>query len=303
MARAFKELQPAFGLEPMILAHLNHQLRGEESVADESFVAEFTETLGGLGPGQVCFASHRVDVRSLARRANDNLEKVAREARYGWLAQVAREAGARWVATGHTANDQAETILHRLLRGSGLKGLRGIVETRPLAQGLQLIRPLLDVPRSEVMSYLQAQGQNFRQDSSNFDRRLTRNRIRHELLPYLERGYNGNIVAVLCRLAKQAEETYRRVEWKAKTLLEAAERPRAGPSLIFDRQKLSQAPRSRVRETFRLVWEREGWPLARMGFEEWDRLAAVALAEAPAADLPGGVRAVCRERVVQLGPP
>src|SRR5438034_898661 len=182
LARALKKLQASLGSEPLILAHLNHQLRGEESDGDELFVSELATALGKLGDGQVRLAIHRVDMRSQARRMKDNLEKVARQVRYDWLAEVAQKVGACWIATGHTANDQAETILHRLLRGAGLKGLRGIAENRPLAHGLRLIRPLLDVPRSEVMDYLQAEGQSFRHDSSNFDRRLTRNRIRHELL-------------------------------------------------------------------------------------------------------------------------
>jgi tRNA(Ile)-lysidine synthase len=303
LARALKKLQAALALEPLIIAHLNHQLRGAESDGDESFVVQLAESLQELAPGQVRLAIHRFDVKSEARRAKDNLEKVAREVRYAWLAEIAREAGARWVASGHTANDQAETILHRLLRGSGLKGLRGIAEDRQLTPGVRMIRPLLAVTRSEVMEYLHLQSQESRQDSSNLDRRFTRNRIRHELLPFLENGYNGNIVTVLCGLARQAEETYRRVESKAKVLLKTAECPRAGELLIFDRQALSEAPRSLVRGMFRLAWEREGWPLARMGFGGWDRLAAVAFGEAPAVDLPGGIRAVCRDRVVQIGRP
>ena len=86
-------------------------------------------------------------------------------------------------------------------------------------------------------------------------------------------------------------------------ITEAAERPPAGGLLIFNRQPLSQASRALVREMFRLAWEREGWPLARMGFAEWDRLAAVAFGEVTAVDLPGRIRAVCRDRVVQLGSP
>jgi tRNA(Ile)-lysidine synthase len=297
-----KKLQAPLGLEPLILAHLNHQLRGEESDGDESFVAKLAGTLGKLGSSQVRLAVHRLDMRSQARQVKDNLEKVARDARYRWLTEVAQQAGARWIATGHTANDQAETILHRLLRGSGLKGLRGIAEHRPLAHGIELIRPLLGVTRSEVMNYLQTEDQDFRHDSSNFDRRLTRNRIRHELLPYLEKEYNPQIMTALCRLAKRAEEAYGRVKAKAERLLGAAERPRAGSQFIFDRRILSTVRRSLVREMFRLVWERERWPLARMGFAEWDRLTAVAFGETPAVDLPGGIRSICRDRVVQIGP-
>jgi tRNA(Ile)-lysidine synthase len=302
LARALKELQPSLRFEPLILAHLNHQLRGEESDGDESFVAELARMLSDPGDGQARAVTHRLDVRIQARRAKENLEKMAREARYGWLGQVAQQTGARWIATGHTANDQAETVLHRLLRGTGLKGLRGIAECRPLAGDVRLIRPLLTVTRSEVMDYLQTQGQGFRQDSSNLDLRFTRNHIRHELLPFLEKEYNPAVVGTLCRLARQAEEAYRRFETRAKKLLAQVELPRAGPLLIFHRHWVSHEPRSLVREMFRLAWAREDWPLAHMGYKEWERLAAVAFGELVAVDLPGGLRAVGRDWVVQIGP-
>jgi tRNA(Ile)-lysidine synthase len=302
LTRALLDLQSTLRLQPLILAHLNHQLRGAESDADESFVEVMSRGLLEEGIGDVRFISQRKDVRKQALDAKDNLEKVAREARYAWLAQVARNAGARWVAAGHTANDQAETILHRLLRGAGLKGLRGIAERRPLEDGVTVIRPMLAVTRAEVMDYLQVKRQAFRQDSSNFDRRLTRNRIRHELLPYLEKEYNPAIISVLCHLAQQAGTAYGRVQARAEKLLAGIERPRAGSLLIFDREQLSQAPRSLIRETFRLVWTREGWPAGGMGFKEWDRLAGVVLGEIRAADFPGGVRASAYERVVQIGP-
>jgi tRNA(Ile)-lysidine synthase len=302
LTRALLDLQSTLRLQPLILAHLNHQLRGDESDADESFVEAMSRSLNDEGIGDVRFISQKEDVTRQALEAKDNLEKVARETRYAWLAHVARNAGARWVATGHTANDQAETILHRLLRGAGLKGLRGIAEQRPLAEGVSVIRPMLAVTRSEVMDYLQVKGQAFRQDSSNFNRRLTRNRIRHELLPYLEKEHNPAIVSVLCHLAQQAETAYGRVQAEAEKLLAEAERPRAGALLIFDRKQLSQAPQALIREAFRLVWTRENWPAAGMGFKEWERLAAVALGKIRAADFPGGIRAVVRERVVQMGP-
>lgn len=302
LTRALLDLQSTLRLQPLILAHLNHQLRGDESDADESFVEAMSRGLLGEGIGDVRFTSQKEDVRTRALEAKDNLEKVARDTRYAWLAQVARNAGARWVATGHTANDQAETVLHRLLRGAGLKGLRGIAECRPLAESVNVIRPMLTVTRAEVMDYLQIKGQAFRQDSSNLDRRLTRNRIRHELLPYLEKEYNPAIVSILCHLAQQAESAYRRMQARAEKLLAEVERPRAGSLLIFDRQRLSIAPHALIREAFRLIWTRENWSAAGMGFKEWERLAGIALGEIRAADFPGGIRAAARERVVQLGP-
>ena len=299
LLRALLALRPIANPGALVFAHLNHQLRGEESDADEAFVRKLNGTF--IGVGNLELRCDRLDVATRAHAEGVNLEDMARRLRYDWLARVAGEAGASWVATGHTKDDQAETILHRLVRGAGLKGLRGIALRRPLAPGIELVRPLLAVTRAEVLAYLQAEGQEYRQDSSNADLHRTRNRIRHELLPLLKESYNPAIVSVLGRLAEQAEETYRVEEGQARQLLAEAELPRAGALLVFHRQALAAAPRHCVRELFRLVWEREGWPLGDMDFDAWGRLAAVALGESTAVDLPGGIRARCRERVVQIG--
>jgi tRNA(Ile)-lysidine synthase len=288
----------ALGVGRLVVAHLNHRLRGPESDADERFVAELVGALAAEAHG-LELRCDRIDVR--ARAGGDNLEAAARRLRYDWLGRVAQEAGLGGVATGHTADDQAETVLHRLLRGSGLKGLRGIAPRRPLCPGVTLLRPLLGVRRAEVLAYLEELGQPYRQDSSNLDLSRTRNRIRRELLPHLAEGYNPEVVAALGRLAEQAEEVYAAAEAEARALLAEAERPRAGALLVFERRSLAAAPRGRVREALRLVWEREGWPMAEMGFDAWERLAAVARGESAAVDLPGGVRARGRGRVVQVG--
>jgi tRNA(Ile)-lysidine synthase len=279
------------GAGPLVVAHLNHGLRGQESDADEAFVR-------GLG-AEVRAA--RLDVAAAARAEGGNLEAVARRLRYDWLAGVARETGSAWVATGHTADDQAETVLHRMLRGTGLRGLRGIAPRRPLPGGVELIRPLLDVTRAEVLAYLAVMGQPFREDRTNADPSFTRNRIRHELLPLLAGRYNTGVVGVLGRLAEQADEVFADEERRARELLAAAELPRAGHLVVLDRVRLTAAPRHLVREAFRVLWEREGWPVAGMGFEHWERLADLAAAGAGAVDLPDGVRARCRDRVVQVG--
>jgi tRNA(Ile)-lysidine synthase len=282
------------GAGPIIAAHLNHQLRGQESDADEVFVRELC---GRLSLERRC---HRIDVRAAAEAAGDNLEGAARRLRYEWLTNVAAEAGAAWVATGHTADDQAETVLHRLLRGAGLKGLRGIAARRPLSGGVMLLRPLLATTRAEVMAYLHEIGQPYCLDRTNADPTFTRNRIRQRLLPLLADEYNPAIVACLGRLAEQAEEAYAAEESEARALLAAAELPRAGAVLVFDPARLGAASRPRVREMFRLVWEREGWPVGSMGFDAWEQVTAVARGEATAADLPGGVRVVRRGRVVTV---
>jgi tRNA(Ile)-lysidine synthase len=292
-----RALCEARGAGPLTAAHLNHQLRGAESDADEVFVRDLCS---GLSLDCRC---GRLDVRGAAEAEGANLEEVARRLRYGWLARIAEEVGAPCVATGHTANDQAETVLHRLLRGAGLRGLRGIAVCRPLTGSVSLVRPLLAATREEVMSYLAAIGQPYRQDSTNRDPALTRNRIRHQLLPLLAAEYNPQIVAILGRLAAQAEEVYGAEEEQARALLAAAELPRAGALVVLDAERLASEGRSRLREALRLLWEREGWQVGGMGFDAWERVAAVALGELAAIDLPGGVRVRRHGRVVQIGHP
>jgi tRNA(Ile)-lysidine synthase len=288
---------------PLIVAHLNHQLRGAESDADEEFVAGLHESLTAAGYVGLELVRDRLNVGELARTAKVNLEAQARKARYEWLAKVARSHGLRLIATGHSADDQAETVLHRLLRGAGIQGLRGIAARRPLEEGIEVVRPLLETTRADLLAFLAALEQPFRTDRSNSDVRFTRNRIRHDLLPRLERDYNPAVVAVLGRLARQAEEAHREAVAAASALLKEAERLRAGATLVFDRATLAAQPGSLVRAALRLVWEREGWPLADMDFAAWERLTDLASGNGVASlDLPGPVRACRRERVVQLSP-
>jgi tRNA(Ile)-lysidine synthase len=285
---------------PIVIAHLNHLLRGEESQADEEFVRDLYLSLRPTYGDTLKFVWERADIRVQATKQRDNLENAARKYRYGWLGRTARDRAISWIATGHTADDQAETVLHRLLRGSGIRGLRGIAERRTLVPGLFVIRPLLRVSRQEVLQFLESEGQSYRLDSTNLDLRYTRNRIRHELLPFLAKNYTQDIVPRLCGLAEQARNTYRRVEERAQALLAKMELPRAGAVMVFDRETIAAAPRNLVREAFRLVWERENWPAHAMAFEHWDRLAAVARGEIPAVDFPGGIRGRGHGRVVQL---
>lgn len=277
---------------PLVVAHLNHQLRGDASDADEAFVRTLHDDV----------VTHRLDVAALARVRHDNLEATAREARYRWLADVARQRQLRFVATGHTADDQAETVLHRLLRGTGLDGLRGIAGRRPLSSEVEVVRPLLRVTREQILAYLDELGQPARFDETNQDVRYTRNRIRHDLLPLLARDYNPRVVETLTRLADQASEAAEEETQAAAVLLAEAERPRAGSMVVLDADVLRRASRRLARAALRLVWRREGWSLARMGFAEFERLADLIHADAGAYDLPGGVHARLRGSVLQLSP-
>ncbi len=179
----------------LLVAHLNHQLRGTESDADESFVRSLAERRG------LEFVGRREDIAARARKMRLNLEAAGREARLEFFATLLAERKAEVVATAHTMDDQAETVLARLLRGAGTRGLAGIYPVVELGAG-RLVRPLLGVRRSELRDYMSEREQPWREDTSNLDRRRLRNRIRLELLPQLGLA----VVESLARLAEQARE-------------------------------------------------------------------------------------------------
>jgi tRNA(Ile)-lysidine synthase len=195
LLHVLRELAPQWDLRLSVL-HLNHRLRGEESLADEQFVREMAARLGL--PAIV----RTVDVGA----APGNLEQAARQARLAFFRDQLKAGGMARVATGHTRNDQAETVLFRFLRGSAGAGLAAI---RPVtAEGI--VRPLLAAGRAEVEQYLAERGIAWREDSSNATLEFARNRIRHQLLPQLTRDWNPNIGETLSRAADWAlaEEEY-----------------------------------------------------------------------------------------------
>jgi tRNA(Ile)-lysidine synthase len=292
LLRALHGLRP----EGLAVAHVNHCLRGSESDADEAFVRELSARLGLR-----CLVAH-VDIAAAAAATGGNLEASARDARYQFLGEAAMQLGAGRIATGHTADDQAETVLHRLLRGAGLQGLRGMSSERPLesAGGVRLVRPMLTVTRAHVLEYLAALDQPFREDSSNADPRFTRNRMRRELMPLLK-TFNPDVVATLGQLAEQAAEAFDLLEADAGRLLADVELPRAGDLLILDAVKLQAAHPYRIREALRLLWRREHLPISEMTAAHWSRLVGIVQGRLPAADFPDGVRVRRTGRVMQLG--
>lgn len=180
------------GPERIVVAHLNHQLRGSDSDEDESFVRVEAARYG------VGCEVERQPVGEIAKAGRLNLEAVARSCRYDFLQRVAIDAAAPVVFTAHTSDDQAETVLMRLLRGSGMTGLTGIHWQRPLGEGVRLIRPFLAATRAEILDHLRHYSIGFRVDQSNHSIDFMRNRIRHELLPIL-RTYNPGIDQLLVR--------------------------------------------------------------------------------------------------------
>lgn len=289
-------------VERLIFAHINHQLRGEESDADEAFVQNLGKQWSLIEP-RFQIRTTRINMAALADAEGENLENAGRRERYRWLTQIAQEAGAAWVATGHSADDQAETVLFRLLRGAGLRGLGAMPECRALGDGVSLIRPLLAIRRHEIRAYLHQNQIPFCVDSSNRDVRFSRNRLRLDVMPMLEQTCNPAIVDVLCRLADQARELHDEITRHARQLLNETELPRAGDILVFAADRLASHSANAIREMFRLVWLRENWPQGEMDFAHWDRLADITQGRLAAFDFPGKIHARRVGRVVQVRRP
>ena len=173
----------------IVVAHLNHGLRGEESDADAGHVREAAERLG------FAFECRETDAEAFRKSRGLSLEDAARKLRYGFFREVLEKRSASRIATGHTIDDQAETVVMRLLRGSGSLGLSGI---RPVAG--EVVRPLINATKKEAREYLVSRGVSWREDSTNSSDRFTRNRVRNELMPLLE-TYNPAVGEVLARAA------------------------------------------------------------------------------------------------------
>ncbi len=188
------ELREELGIV-LSVAHLNHRLRGAASEGDEKFVARLAAKFG------LEFYCERVDVAARARREKANLEDAGRRARTEFFARLAAEGKVDCVAVAHTADDQAETLLAHILRGTGLAGLGGI---HPRTECV--VRPLLGVRRAELRAYLRAKKQSWREDATNQDTTRTRARIRKKLLPLLEREFQSGVVEHLVSLAEMARE-------------------------------------------------------------------------------------------------
>lgn len=184
------------------VVHVNHQLRADAG-ADEEFVRELAERFG------LAFHIRRAAVREYAAEHKLSLEAAGREVRRLTFAEIAREQRLDVIATGHTLDDQAETVLLKFLRGAWTRGLAGIYPAVTDLEGATLVRPLLAERRAELRRFLNALQQPWREDATNQDPRFTRNRVRHELLPLLERGYNPGIAEVLSGTAEIAREEER----------------------------------------------------------------------------------------------
>ena len=313
LLRVLLDLRSEMGIV-LAVTHFNHGLRGEQSDADEAFVAELARENG------LDFLAGHGNVPDYAFTTKLGIEAAGRELRYRWFAQLAEQQRLDSVATAHTLDDQAETVLLKFLRGAGTKGLAGIYPVLDLATpggssgaeaplqemavdgaaegtplqsrvspgvNLRIVRPLLGVSREEVESYLASLSQSWREDESNLDHRFLRNRLRHELLPQLEREYNPKIRRLLNDVAdtSRAEEDY----WRE--LAEREATARTSPNQ-FSVEGFAQLPLALQRRVLKRFAESAG---VTLDFAHIEKLRRCALGEGTRTELPGG-RVVVRRR-------
>ncbi|MCU0709527.1 MAG: tRNA lysidine(34) synthetase TilS [Pirellula sp.] len=283
----------------LIVAHIDHGLRGVESDGDRTFVQQLAADWG-----LVC-ETVQLSGPASAIRVKPNEESL-RRARHHHLREIATKHAASWIATAHHADDVVETLLHHLLRGSGPRGLASIALKRQIRPGLTLVRPLLSVPRSTIMEYLSEHRLPFRVDQSNASPTFTRNRIRHELLPYL-RDFVGNshLDQRLWQTAQQLRDEHSIIEKAATTWLEQAGATELENSMEFPKEVFANQDWCILREGLVRVWHDRSWPLREMSYQHWSRLSRflqqVQHSPHPCRlQLPGSIEVQCRRGRVRF---
>ncbi|MCH2203016.1 MAG: tRNA lysidine(34) synthetase TilS [Fuerstiella sp.] len=251
----------------LVVAHVDHNLRGDQSRADAAFVETTVEELG------LQFVLLSGDTVQEQQKSGGSTEEVARRIRYQMLQSSAHSADIEYVVCGHQSDDQAETILHNIIRGTGLRGLTGMCIRRQLNHRVQLIRPMLDITRSSIEEFLDDLDLKWRFDESNSSTRYTRNKIRNHLIPTLAREYNPQLTDSLLRLASHATEAENLSVQVANRCLDDVVLELQPGVCRLQRNKLALWPESVVRMALRLVWDQQMWPQQGMTRLHWNDLA------------------------------
>lgn len=264
------------------VAHVEHGLREEQSRADAEFVQSTAQRLG-----LTCRLLH-CDVPAQVTSNGGSTEEVARHLRYQLLHRTALEMNLTTVVCGHHQDDQAETILHNILRGTGLRGLGGMLWRRDLGDGVHLIRPLLNINRESTQAFLHDLKLEWRTDDSNAATEYTRNRIRRDLMPLLAEEYNPQVAASLVRLGQHARDAESLAGQVAQRCLDDVTLELQPGVCRLQRERLREWPVSVVRAALRLIWDQQSWPQQGMTQAHWNQLATeLQDADGPTSDVPG----------------
>ncbi len=272
------------GTRCLAVCHVNHGLRGRDSDEDSLFVRKLAEKLGLR-----CF-EHRITPDEWDIDATGSVEAAARNIRYDFLLKTAHRLGFRYIATAHTADDQVETVLHRILRGTGVGGLAGMAWMRPVDEAVTLIRPMLHVRRAEIIEYLRERGQTWRTDATNDENDFTRNKIRNILLPQLRQFINPKVEEAVGRLARLAWENETVVSELVENFLDGTAKD-TGYATEWDCRHLQRFSSPTLRKIFCQVWKKNNWPLRDMGTKQWENLVEFFLQGKGRRNFPGQIEA------------
>jgi tRNA(Ile)-lysidine synthase len=269
----------------LIAAHFNHGLRGQESDGDQRFVQTLATQLGlgceiGIGDG------------------NKNDESSLREARLQFLVQVAKRTGARYIALAHSADDNVETILHHLFRGTGPAGLAGIGSPRPIDDDLVIMRPLLQTGRQTIRDAMRAENHPWREDSSNAELDYRRNWIRNELLPLVESKYSGASRAMVRAIEGQRE--WRQIIDRLARDWTHAHRVTSAPLTL---RKSPDTDPAILVSAMQALWVEQQWPRRDMSRNQWLRLSeSLRSTQSDRFTLPGDIDVEADTQQVRIGP-
>lgn len=290
LTHAFLHLQKEYGLK-LKVAHLDHMFRGEASKQDACFVAEFCQK------NNLPCEIRSVDVPAYAALHGLSDETAAREVRYAFLREVAASFSAGKIATAHHQGDQAETVLLHLFRGAGSQGLRGM---QPVAG--DIIRPFLFLTKKEIEEYCTIHALEPRLDETNTQTKYTRNKIRLELMPKLQKDYNPAIEGALCRSAVLLGDEHDFVKQSAIARWTQLVTMRQ-EKLILDRQGFNDQPKAIKREILRLIVDKVQGDLKGLGFIHLEQLSDFVLSAktGDVQQLPRGLRGYCKYEVIEFG--
>ena len=270
------------------VAHLDHQLRGKASDADSAFVERLAKGLG------LPCTIESADVEQRARADGVSIEQAARRCRFAFYERLCLRLGVKSVAIGHHADDNAETILHRIVRGTGLRGLGGIRPVRTIRDGsdIRLVRPMLGFRRAQIEQYLAERNIAYRQDATNDSASYTRNRIRHELLPLLRDRFNPQVADALIRLAEQARGLDAYLTETSLRMLESLVIEHNDRELVLHSPSLARKPRVIQMQLIRKAILRMGIGEGELTYGHFNAVADLAAGQegTKALDLPGGLR-------------
>jgi tRNA(Ile)-lysidine synthase len=266
------------------IAHMDHKFRGEESKADAEFCEELAESL------KLDISLGEADVPRIASEKGISAEEAARQERYDFFRRVILKKNIKKLAVGHNKDDQAETVLMRAIRGSGMTGLGGMSPVRNM-RDFTVVRPLIEVSRKEIEQFIKENNLKFRHDSSNDKVIFTRNKVRHELMPRLEKDFNPNIKEVLVNMAENLREENDFLEKFAKRKFRSMSKKSAAGEIKIDIKKFKRQSGAIKKRIVRSALEELKGNLRRFTYQHWKEVEDLINGRPTnsVVDLPGGI--------------